>query len=57
VHEFGHTLGLDHCEHKGCVMSDAKGKALKSADESSGRYCSKCLQTLAPEIRALVRER
>jgi archaemetzincin len=54
VHEFGHTLGFPHCEEKGCVMSDAKGKALKSADQSSGRYCAKCLQTLSPEERALV---
>lgn len=57
VHEFGHTLGLDHCEQKGCVMSDAKGKALKSADESSGHYCAKCLQLLEPEIRVLVKGR
>jgi archaemetzincin len=55
VHEFGHTLGFPHCEETGCVMSDAKGKAIKSADESSGQYCSKCLGTLPPEERALVR--
>jgi len=54
VHEFGHTLGFPHCEQKGCVMSDAKGKALKSADQSSGRYCAKCLEILSPEERALV---
>ncbi|WP_409015003.1 hypothetical protein [Archangium sp.] len=54
VHEFGHTLGFPHCEQKGCVMSDAKGKALESADQSSGRYCAKCLETLSPEVRALV---
>ena len=55
VHEFGHTLGFPHCEEKGCVMSDAKGKALKSADQSSGRYCAKCLGLLPAEERALVR--
>lgn len=42
VHEFGHTLGLPHCDVKGCVMSDAKGKAIASADASSGHYCPKC---------------
>jgi archaemetzincin len=55
VHEFGHTLGFPHCEVKGCVMSDAKGKAIKSADESTGHYCATCLGLLAPEDRALVK--
>jgi archaemetzincin len=55
VHEFGHTLGFPHCEEKGCVMADAKGKALQSADQSSGRYCAKCLGMLPPEERALVK--
>jgi archaemetzincin len=57
VHEFGHTLGLDHCETKGCVMSDAKGKAIKSADESSGHYCAQCVQRLFPEERVLLKPR
>ncbi|OJT22487.1 hypothetical protein BO221_22170 [Archangium sp. Cb G35] len=55
VHEFGHTLGFTHCEEKGCVMADAKGKAISSADASSGRYCAKCLGTLPAEERALVK--
>jgi archaemetzincin len=55
VHEFGHTLGFPHCEEKGCVMADAKGKAISSADASSGRYCAKCLGTLSAEDRALVK--
>ena len=42
VHEFGHNLGLNHCDVKGCVMADAKGKAIRSADSSTGQYCSKC---------------
>jgi archaemetzincin len=53
VHEFGHTLGFPHCEVKGCVMADAKGKAVKSADTSSGQYCAQCLEMLSPEDRAL----
>ncbi|MFY0523319.1 hypothetical protein ACN28I_09095 [Archangium gephyra] len=36
VHEFGHTLGFPHCEEKGCVMADAKGKAISSADAKLG---------------------
>jgi archaemetzincin len=55
VHEFGHTLGFPHCEEKGCVMSDAKGKAISSADASSGHYCAKCLGLLSPEDRALMK--
>lgn len=55
VHEFGHTLGFTHCEVKGCVMADAKGKAVKSADESSGQYCAQCLEKLSPEDRALIK--
>jgi archaemetzincin len=48
VHELGHTLGMEHCETKGCVMSDAKGKAMASSDASSGQYCDLCRQR-APE--------
>jgi archaemetzincin len=55
VHEFGHVLGLDHCETQGCVMADAKGKAVKSADESSGQYCAQCLERLFPEDKALLK--
>ncbi len=47
VHELGHTLGMPHCESKGCVMADAKGNAIKSSDESSGAYCESC-RKLAP---------
>lgn len=48
VHELGHTLGMPHCEVKGCVMADAKGKAISSADASSGAYCASC-RALAPK--------
>jgi archaemetzincin len=56
VHEFGHTLGFDHCETDGCVMSDAKGKAISSADHSTGFYCARCLGQLKPEVRALMKD-
>ena len=48
VHELGHTLGMPHCASEGCVMADAKGSAIKSADRSTGEYCEPC-RKLAPE--------
>lgn len=42
VHEFGHTLGLEHCETDACVMRDAMGKALESADTSTTQFCAVC---------------
>src|SRR5690606_32525329 len=40
-HEFGHTLGLPHCENsKSCLMRDAEGK-VSTVDEASG-FCTKC---------------
>lgn len=56
IHEFGHTLGFDHCEEPGCVMADARGQALQSTDRSTGRYCARCIQTLPPRERKLVKQ-
>lgn len=50
VHELGHTLGMDHCETAGCVMSDAKGKAMASADASTSQYCESCRQQAPPSV-------
>jgi archaemetzincin len=46
VHEFGHTLGLDHCPTPGCVMSDAQGRLIRSLDASSGEFCDRCRHQL-----------
>lgn len=46
VHEFGHTLGLDHCPVPRCVMSDAQGKLIRSLDSSSGEFCDRCRHQL-----------
>jgi archaemetzincin len=40
-HELGHTLGLDHCPHIGCLMEDAKG-TIKVVDRSTGKFCGNC---------------
>jgi len=41
LHEFGHTLGLPHCENsETCLMRDANGK-VSTVDKVSD-YCEKC---------------
>jgi archaemetzincin len=41
VHEVGHTLGLPHCETKGCIMQDAKG-TIKTVDAETLEFCAAC---------------
>ncbi len=50
VHELGHTLGMPHCETKGCVMADAKGRPMQSADASDGDYCESCRKLAPPGV-------
>ncbi|MFT3841334.1 MAG: hypothetical protein QM723_30365 [Myxococcaceae bacterium] len=50
VHELGHTLGMPHCESDGCVMADAKGRPMQSADASDGDYCEVCRKRAEPGV-------
>lgn len=50
VHEFGHTLGLDHCATDACVMRDAMGKALESANTSTTQFCAVCRGLLSESV-------
>lgn len=44
VHEFGHTLGLDHCTTLGCLLEDAGGTAATLERETD--LCSECRKRL-----------
>jgi archaemetzincin len=44
VHEFGHTLGLDHCPDTGCVMHFSN--TLVDTDRKSHRLCTICERKL-----------
>ena len=41
VHEFGHNLGLKHCQDKKCVMTDAV-ESVKTIDNAELQLCEKC---------------
>lgn len=45
IHEVGHTLGLPHCEDRGCLMTDAKGNA-KNIDRAQTEFCHNCIQKM-----------
>ena len=51
VHEIGHTLGLDHCPVRGCLMEDAEGSVLTSDREYD--LCPRCRAQLTASGRKL----
>ena len=44
VHELGHTMGLDHCKKKSCVMH--LSDTLADTDFKNAEYCRLCLKKL-----------
>ena len=45
IHELGHNMGLNHCEDKGCVMTDA-AETIKTIDHVTLRLCASCRKKL-----------
>jgi archaemetzincin len=43
-HELGHTFGLDHCPHQGCIMEDCQG-TIRIVDRMNG-FCPECKKKL-----------
>jgi len=44
VHELGHTFGLVHCSHPGCVLNAST--YVEDIDQKSGELCLPCQQQL-----------
>ncbi len=44
MHEIGHALGLDHCNHSRCVMRFSN--SIYEVDAKEPRYCSRCVLKL-----------
>jgi archaemetzincin len=51
VHEAGHTLGLQHCPTRGCLMEDAEGQVATCDREYD--FCQRCRGLLAGAGRPL----
>ena len=44
IHELGHTLGLHHCENRGCVMSFSN--SVDEVDRKTSSFCRRCQATI-----------
>jgi archaemetzincin len=49
VHEVGHTLGLNHCPHHGCLMEDGKGSVTTTDHEYD--LCDTCRAKIGKFVR------
>ena len=54
IHEVGHTFGLNHCPHRGCVMQDAKG-TIQTLKTETGQFCGTCRTFLAKEFHSVLK--
>lgn len=52
VHELGHTLGLEHCPTRGCLMEDAEGR-VATCDREYDFCAVRCRRLLAEAGRPL----
>lgn len=53
-HELGHTLGLEHCGVRSCLMEDAKG-TVRTVDGETGGFCPSCRKKLQELIKGVLR--
>lgn len=44
IHELGHTLGLHHCENRGCVMTFSN--SVEAVDRKTRAFCRRCQVTI-----------
>ena len=44
IHELGHTLGLHHCENRGCVMTFSN--SAEEVDRKTRMFCRRCQVTV-----------
>jgi archaemetzincin len=49
VHELGHTLGLEHCADRGCVMHFSN--RLADTDRKGDAYCGRCAAAMQATSR------
>jgi archaemetzincin len=49
AHELGHTFGLEHCPHVGCLMEDARG-TVRTVDREKD-FCDQCKKQLSSVLK------